>query len=115
SWLHPNADKSSNGNTPYNPNTPISTGLGPASTWTTDFNPLYESGIGQITFSHFFNPWPWSPAQPSPRIQNFADWMEAEEITSSDNYTFDLIEPRSMSTGPGQYSEVFVWATNTNG
>lgn len=113
-WLHANADKSSNGSTPYNSATPFNTGLGPASTWDTGYGTLYASGTGQIAFSDLVTPWwPW-PAQPSPRIDNFAAWMVSEGITSGPNYTFELTEPRSMSIEPGEHSEVFVRVTNNN-
>ena len=37
----------------------------------------------------------------SPRIQNFADWMVNEGVTTAPGYDFTIIEPRSQNTGLG--------------
>ena len=90
---------SGNGSTPYDAGTASDTGLDPAATWArmTDQATL---GTGVI-----------SQGRPntSPSIQNFSDWMVNEQITSAPAYSFDINEPRSMSTALGSASEEFVY------
>lgn len=93
SWL------AGNGTQAYAADTATETGLDPAATWTTslDTTPV---GTGVI-----------SQGRPNtaPRIQNFSDWMVSEKITTAPGYTFQINEPRSMSTGLGSSSEEFVY------
>ncbi|HEY0462798.1 MAG TPA: hypothetical protein VGC79_01255, partial [Polyangiaceae bacterium] len=83
SWLN------ANGTQPYASGTPLETGLGPAATWSTNTNDMATLGTGVI-----------SQGRPntSPRITNFSEWMVNEKITSAPNYTFEIKEPRSLST-----------------
>lgn len=110
-WLHRDADDS--GAVPYDEADPVATGLGLASSWASDYGTLYDDGTGQITLPSLVTPWPWA-GSPSSRIDAFRAWMVNENLTSGPNYTFPLIEPRSMSTGPGTHAEIFVRVTNNN-
>ncbi|HVR21135.1 MAG TPA: hypothetical protein VMS65_15590, partial [Polyangiaceae bacterium] len=96
SWLHENGD------TPYDMADPIATGLGPAATWATQSNQL-TTGNGLISIGR---------PNASPRIQNFADWMVNEGVTTAPAYNFTITEPRSMNTGLGAFSEEFVHLTD---
>lgn len=88
-----------NGTQAYAAGTAVETGLDAAGTWAAQSDQAV-TGIGVI-----------SQGRPnsSARIQNFADWMVNEKITSAPNYTFNINEPRSMSTGLGPTSEEFVY------
>jgi hypothetical protein len=93
SWLK------GNGTDAYAAGTATETGLDAAATWSSQLD-TYATGIGVI-----------SQMRPNtaPRIQNFVDWMVNEKITSAPAYTFNIKEPRSMSTGLGTTSEEFVY------
>lgn len=92
SWLH------ENDTTAFNPDTPIATGLAAAGTWATGINTA-TTGSGKISIER---------PNASPRIQNFADWMQNEGITTPPANNFTILEPRSQSTGLGEFSEEFV-------
>jgi hypothetical protein len=94
-----------NGTTAYNEATPFETGLGPAATWTMDFNPLIDQGTGKIAIGRTLA---------SPRIDAFAAWMSNEGIASAPDYTFQLQEPRSMATAIAAPSEEFVFLTDNS-
>ncbi|HET7540670.1 MAG TPA: hypothetical protein VFK05_12385 [Polyangiaceae bacterium] len=96
SWLN------GNGTQAYAAGTATETGLDPAATWTSTLDAA-ATGLGAI-----------SQMRPNtaPRIQNFVDWMINEQITSAPNYTFNINEPRSMSTGLGSNTEEFVYLQN---
>ena len=91
-----------NGTQAFAKATATETGLGPAGSWTNQSNQA-TTGIGVI-----------SQGRPntSPRIQNFSDWMVNEKITTAPGYTFNINEPRSMSTGLGPSTEEFVYLQN---
>lgn len=93
SWLH------ENGMDPYTPEMPLLTGLGPAGTWDPTLN-LVDTGTGVVSVGR--------PGA-SPRIQNFADWMENEDITMAPLYDFEILEPRSTNTAIGAAAEEFVY------
>lgn len=89
------------GSASYDPESPLDTGLNPAVTWA-DHDAGIEDGTGVISE----NP-PRSSA--SPRIQTFIDWMVREDaVTSADDLTFNIPEPRSRATTLGPYTEEFV-------
>ncbi|HKO48597.1 MAG TPA: hypothetical protein VJV79_12785, partial [Polyangiaceae bacterium] len=92
-WLN------ANGTQAYVEGAATETGLAAAATWAT-MSDQEPSGLGAI-----------SQGRPntSTRIQNFSDWMVNEKITTAPAYTFDISEPRSMSTGLGGSSEEFVY------
>jgi hypothetical protein len=96
SWL------SANGTQAYAASTAAETGLDGAATWTSMLDAA-ATGIGVI-----------SQMRPNtaPRIQNFTDWMVNEKITTAPNYTFNINEPRSMSTALGSNAEEFVYLQN---
>jgi hypothetical protein len=98
SWLH------ENGMAPYDDMDPIATGLGPAGTWDPSTN-TDDSGRGAISIGR---------PNESPRIQNFADWMVNEGVTTAPDYEFDIIEPRSQNLTLGPSSEEFVHLLNEN-
>jgi hypothetical protein len=98
SWLH------ENGTAAYDEMDPIATGLGPAGTWATNTN-TQDTGTGAISIGR---------PNESPRIQNFADWMVNEGVTTAPDYEFDIIEPRSQNTGLGPSSEEFVHLIDMN-
>ena len=95
-WLKDNGDQA------YAMATAAETGLAPAATWAASSDQTPD-GIGII-----------SQGRPNtaPRIQNFIDWMVNEKITTAPDYTFNINEPRSMSTGLGTTSEEFVYLQN---
>lgn len=98
-WLH------ENGMDPYALDTAVQTGLGPAAQWST--NPdATDTSTGQISLGR--------PAA-SPRIDDFAAWMEREGIAVAPDYTFEIIEPRSQATDLGDASEEFVFSSDMNG
>lgn len=92
SWLHENGDE------PYSDADPIATGLGPAATWDTSLSSA-NSGTGRISLDS---------DHASPRIENFAEWMVSEGVTTAPDYLFNIIQPRSQATGLGDYAEEFV-------
>jgi hypothetical protein len=91
-----------NGTDAYATDTATNTGLDAAGTWA-DQSDQATTGLGVI-----------SQGRPNtaPRIQNFSDWMVNEKITTAPGYTFNVNEPRSMSTGLGATSEEFVYLQN---
>jgi hypothetical protein len=97
SWLH------ENGMDAYTEATALTTGLGPAGTWTTTSG-QETMGTGVISIGR---------PQASPRVQNFADWMVNEGVTTAPMYDFPLREPRSMNLTLGPTSEEFVYMTET--
>jgi hypothetical protein len=99
SWLHENGDAA------YSEADPIATGLGPAATWVTTLN-TEDDGTGVVSMGR---------PSASPRIENFADWMVGEGITTAPGYTFPLIEPRSQNVGLGGSSEEFVYLSDGDG
>jgi hypothetical protein len=94
SWLH------GNGTQAYDEADPIATGLNAVGTWDTAFN---TTGSGTLAVS-FESP------NASPRIDNFADWLVNEGISSGapDHEIEDVIQPRSQNTGLGSASEEFL-------
>jgi hypothetical protein len=100
SWLK------DNGTAEYSKDDPYATGLGPAASWANNIDSTTKSGTGVVSVGR---------EQASPRIQNFADWMENEGVASPPDYEFSLIEPRSTNTGIGEASEEFVYRKGING
>lgn len=94
-----------NGTEAYAASNSTETGLDPAGTWATSSNQA-TLGTGIV-----------SQGRPntSSRIENFTAWLVNEKITSAPGYTFEINEPRSMSTGLGPSSEEFVYLQNGNG
>ncbi len=104
-WLRSEKDEDPNVALDYDQTNPIATGLGNAATW--DSNPVstINDGTGIISLD--------SP-NASPRIDNFAEWMEAEGVTSQDeNYAFEIIQPRSQALSLGPSTEEFVHCDDT--
>ncbi len=99
SWLD------GNGNTPYSAANPIATGLDQAGTWDATIY-LDTSGTGVISVGR---------PRASPRIANFAAWATREGIAAPPAYQFNIVDPRSFSTGLGTSSEEFVYRTGGNG
>jgi hypothetical protein len=99
SWLD------GNGTTPYAAATAIATGLNQAGTWD---DTIYTdtSGTGVIALGR---------PRASPRIMNFASWAAREGIAQPPAYQFNIVDPRSFSTGLGTSSEEFVYRTGGNG
>jgi hypothetical protein len=93
SWLH------DNGTQAYAAADPIGTGLAAAATWTTSAITAPNTGTGRVSLGR---------PNASPRIQNFADWMVSEAITTAPNYAFTIREPRSQAASLGTSSEEFV-------
>ncbi len=97
-WLH------GNGTTVYAAGTPVATGLGPAATWDTSADADTKSGNGQISLGR---------PRASKRIQNFADWMERENVVDAPPpLNFTITQPRSQATAIGASSEEFVYLTD---
>jgi hypothetical protein len=100
SWLD------ANGTQAYAPGSEADTGLAPAATWINSPNdPLQSLETGAISSMR---------PNTSSRIKNFSDWMVNEKITSAPAFTFDLKEPRSLSSGLGEKTEEFVYLTTGN-
>jgi hypothetical protein len=99
SWLN------GNGTDPYTAGTATETGLSAAATWTSTLDTT-ASGTGAISRGR---------PNSSARIENFTDWMVNEKITTAPGYTFNVNEPRSMSTALGSASEEFVFLQTGNG
>jgi hypothetical protein len=99
SWLH------ENGTAAYSAATFEDTGLSPAATWTESLNTQDETGTGVV--SNVGN----RPLA-SPRIQNFADWMVSEGVTTAPGYAFTIDEPRSQATALGTQAEEFVFRSD---
>jgi hypothetical protein len=93
-----------NGTTAYDSMNPLATGLGPAATWNTTAD-TSNNGTGAVSLGR---------PRASPRIQNFADWMNYHGIALATAYTFPIVEPRSQNTGIGASSEEFVYRTDGN-
>ena len=98
-WLNGNGTQS------YAAADAAETGLDAAGTWAL-VSDRSVSGIGVISQMR--------PPNTAPRIQNFIDWMVHEKITTAPAYTFNISEPRSMSTGLGATAEEFVYLQNGN-
>lgn len=96
SWLH------ENGTAAYSAGAPFATGLGPAATWSTDgnANPNINNGTGRISIGR---------PNASPRVGNFASWMQSVGITTANDMTFAVSEPRSRVTALGGSSEEFTY------
>jgi len=101
SWLD------SNGTQAYALGAEVDTGLAPAATWVGQTNdPLQTLETGAISSAPRPNT--------SSRIKNFSDWMVNEKITSAPAFSFDLKDPRSLSSGLGKDTEEFVYLTTGN-
>jgi hypothetical protein len=94
SWLH------ENGTDEYVATAPVLTGLGPAATWTPSAITGLNTGTGIVSLDR---------AAASPRIENFADWMVNEGVTTAPLYQFTINEPRSQVQSLGPSSEEFVY------
>lgn len=95
-----------NGTEPYSEDAPYETGLGPVATWAQSVDSSSDEGTGVVSIGR---------EKASPRIQNFADWLESEGVTGPPDYEFELLEPRSSTTGLGDHSEEFVYRKDGNG
>ncbi len=96
SWLH------ENGTQPYRKADALTTGLAAAASWETNavgINPNIDDGTGFISVGE--------PAA-SPRIDNFAEWMVNEGVTTAPDYQFDITDPRSQANSLGPATEQFV-------
>ena len=93
-----------NGIDAYSAATALTTGLGPAATWSTTAD-TSDTGTGAVSLGR---------PRASPRIQNFADWMVHHAIVTAPAYTFAIAEPRSQNLTVGTSSEEFVHRTNGN-
>lgn len=100
SWL---AD---NGDTPYSAAAPVETGLGEAATWSTEPNSNPVTGTGIVAIGR---------PNASPRITNFAQWLESENVTTAPSNSFTVREPRSQATGLGDHSEEFIYCDDSDG
>lgn len=94
SWLNGNGDQ------PYDPEDPLYTGLGPAAQWSTSLNTQSAQGTGIVALER---------PQASPRISDFAAWLESEGVALAPDYTFSIIEPRSQVQSLGEHSEEFIY------
>ncbi len=99
SWLE------DNGNQAYDADDPFNTGLNPAASWAGSLDTSSNTGTGIISVNR---------DDASPRIQNFADWMVSEGVTTAPDYEFTINEPRSQTTGLGEASEEFVYRGDGN-
>jgi hypothetical protein len=102
SWLH------QNGTTAFSAAAPLATGLAAVGTWDTDYldpNNLSTSGTGVVSLGR---------AAASSRIQNFVEWMRAEDVIEDDGLQFAVTDPRSMLTALGPDSEEFVFRSGGN-
>ncbi|HWA78286.1 MAG TPA: hypothetical protein VG937_38385 [Polyangiaceae bacterium] len=95
-----------NGTATFDPAAPIATGLGPAATWSTTADGQSTTGNGVISIGR---------PNASPRIDNFAQWMAAENVVTPPMNNFTIQEPRSQNTGLGTSSEEFVFREDGNG
>lgn len=92
SWLLDNGDQA------YAEATPIETGLAAAATWLQNApNPTEGTGVVSIG----------SP-NASPRIENFADWLVNEQVTTQPDLSFGIVEPRNQVITLGEHSEEFI-------
>lgn len=102
-WLREQKDP--DGLLSYDETDPIATGLGPAATWSTNAVSTIAEGTGWISLDR---------PNASPRIENFAEWMETEGVTSEDeDYAFQIVQPRSQATALGPSTEEFVHCDDT--
>ena len=92
-WLH------DNGTAEYSEDDPYVTGLGPAATWVEEAITSLNDGTGVVSLDE--------PAA-SPRIENFAEWMVSEGVTTAPDYEFNIQEPRSQVESLGASTEQFV-------
>jgi hypothetical protein len=99
-WLHQNGDAA------FDPAAAVATGLGPAATWSTMADGESITGNGVISIGR---------PNASPRIDNFAQWMAAENVVTPPMNNFTIQEPRSQNTGLGNASEEFVYREDGNG
>jgi hypothetical protein len=105
SWLH------GNGSGAYNAGNPLATGLAGAATWDIDYlgdGNLDEEGIGVISIVG-------DRALASPRIESFASWLVNEQVTSSPDYEFGIVDPRSLAEEIHEGTEEFIFRDDGNG
>lgn len=93
SWLH------QNGNAAYTADDPFATGLGGAAQWSTTPNSNPSRGTAIVSLNR---------PNTSPRINDFASWLEREAVAVAPEFTFDVIEPRSQVMDLGDSSEEFI-------
>jgi hypothetical protein len=97
-WLYENGAQA------YDPANPYTTGLDAAATWDLTVDaPNISTGQGAVAVGR---------PQASPRIQNFADWMESEKVAMPPAYAFNIDQPRSQAATLGMSSEEFVLTTS---
>jgi hypothetical protein len=89
-----------NGAAAYDPADPAATGLAAAATWNGSADGNSNTGTGVVAVGR---------PSASPRIQNFADWMNHEMVAPAPAYSFNIIDPRSQAQTLGPSSEEFVF------
>lgn len=81
------------------------TGLAASATWITPLS-NQSSGTGIISVGR--------PGANPAKIQNFADWMVNEGVTTAPAYQFDITDPRDMATAVGSASDEFVYRNRSS-
>jgi hypothetical protein len=89
-----------NGTAAFDAADPTATGLDAAATWNESADGASNTGTGVIAVGR---------PLASPRIQDFADWMNNEMVAPAPGYTFSIIDPRSQAATLGPSSEEFVF------
>lgn len=100
SWLY------ENGTAAWSEEDPIGTGLAAASTWDPSIY-TNTTGTGVVSIAG-------DRPLVSPRIESFASWLVRENVTTAPGYQFTITDPRSMTTGPGEHTEEFVYRSDGN-
>lgn len=99
---------SDNGSAAFSPATAVQTGLSAAATWgSDDYN--QTTGVGVVSTGR--------AAANASKIQKYADWLQNEDAATHDgtNYTFNIFEPRPPARSVGQYSEEYVYKSESFG
>jgi hypothetical protein len=89
-----------NGTQAYAEATAAATGLDASATWNNTADGNSNSGTGVVAVGR---------PLASPRIQDFADWMNNEMVAPAPGYTFSIIDPRSQAQSIGPATEEFVF------
>ena len=100
SWLN------GNGEQPYDPEEPLETGLGLAAEWSGSINSSSDRGTGIVALDREHS---------SPRVADFAAWLESEGVVAPPDHSFNIIEPRSQVQSLGEHSEEFIHCEDSNG
>ncbi len=94
-----------NGTVPYDAATWIDTGLAPSANFTGTAGGGPANGVGIVSVGR--------PRANPAKIQSFSQWLVNENVATydanADEYRFDILDPRDLSSSVNEFSEEFVY------